>query len=226
MKSPAKPAGAKKSWLWYAVIGVALVIAIVATAVIASAVVKAQNAVSPAQSAQAVREDSYRLSRAPDGKVTVVEFLDFECEACGAAYPFIEQMRKQYAGRVTFVARYFPIPSHRNAMNAALAAEAAARQGKFETMYNKLFESQRDWAERQDSQAPRFRQYAADIGLDLGAYDRDVADPSAKARITKDMDEGIALGVKGTPTFFLNGEKLELTSAQDFVNAVEAALAK
>src|ERR1700754_1769165 len=70
-----------------------------------------------------VRPDSHRLSTATDGKVTFVEFLDFECEACRAAFPAVEQLRQEYQGRVTFVLRYFPIPSHSNAENAALAVE-------------------------------------------------------------------------------------------------------
>ncbi|GAA3511063.1 hypothetical protein GCM10022262_39050 [Georgenia daeguensis] len=89
-----------------------------------------------------VRESSHRLSTASDGRATLVEFLDFECEACGAAYPFVEQLREDYAGRVTFVARYFPLPGHANAENAALAVEAAAQQGQFEAMYQRMYETQ------------------------------------------------------------------------------------
>lgn len=93
-----------------------------------------------------VREDSHQLSTAVDGKVTFVEFLDFECESCGAAYPAIEQLREQYAGRVTFVVRYFPLEGHRNSRQAARAVEAAAQQGKFEAMYDSLFQTQAAWA--------------------------------------------------------------------------------
>ena len=88
--------------------------------------------------APVVREDSHRLSTAADGQVTLVEFLDFECEACKAAYPFVEQLRDEYEGRVTFVARYFPTPGHANAENAAVAVEAAAQQGRFEDMYHRM----------------------------------------------------------------------------------------
>ncbi|WP_342771407.1 DsbA family protein [Georgenia muralis] len=102
--------------------------------------------------APVVRENSHRLSTASDGRVTLVEFLDFECEACGAAYPFVEQLREDYAGRVTFVARYFPIASHANAENAALAVEAAAQQGKFEAMYQRMYETQAEWG---SSRPPR-----------------------------------------------------------------------
>uniref|UniRef100_UPI003704D468 DsbA family protein n=1 Tax=Vibrio cidicii TaxID=1763883 RepID=UPI003704D468 len=98
---------------------------------------RAQSASKQDAAPAVVRADSRILQKAQTDKVTVVEFLDFECEACGAAYPVVEQLREQYKDRVTFIARYFPIPSHKNAMNAAMAAEAAGRQGKFTEMYSK-----------------------------------------------------------------------------------------
>lgn len=173
-----------------------------------------------------VRADSHRLDTAKDNNVTFVEFLDFECEACGAAYPFVEQLRKDYAGRVTFVARYFPLPGHRNSRTAAWAVEAAARQGKFEEMYQRMFETQRQWGEQQESMAPLFRTYAKDLGLDMAQYDRDVNSPSVVQRVQKDFDDGQALGVTGTPSFFLNGKKLTIATKDDFTTAIDAALAK
>lgn len=173
-----------------------------------------------------VRADSHRIGTADNGKVTLVEFLDFECESCGAAYPFVEQLREQYKGRVTFVARYFPVPSHRNAENAAHAVESAARQGKFEEMYKRMFETQPEWGEQQDSNAPLFRSYAEDLGLDMDRYDQDVKSASVAKRVQKDLDDGKTLGVSGTPTFFLNGKKLEVSSEEDFIQAIDQALAE
>lgn len=174
---------------------------------------------------QVVRENSHRLSTAPDGEVTLVEFLDFECEACRAAYPFIEQLREQYDGRVTFVARYMPMPGHANGENAAVAVEAAAQQGRFEDMYDRMYETQPEWGEQQASQAALFRTLAQDLGLDMAEYDEAVADPATLERVLQDRDEGLALGVEGTPTFFLDGEKVEVTSTDDFVELIDAALA-
>lgn len=173
-----------------------------------------------------VRADSHRLSTAEDDKVTLVEFLDFECEACGAAYPFIEDLREKYDGKVTFVARYFPIPSHTNANNAAYAVESAARQGKFEDMYKRMYETQAQWGESQDSKAALFRTYAVDLGLDMAKYDADVASPDVAARVRKDIDDGTKLGVSGTPSFYLNGERLIPSTTEEFVQAIEDALAK
>jgi protein-disulfide isomerase len=173
-----------------------------------------------------VRADSHRLSTAPDGKVTLVEFLDFECEACRAAYPAVEQLREEYQGRVSFVLRYFPIPSHANAENAALAAEAAARQGQLEAMYQRMYETQTEWGEQRDSKAEVFRGFAQDLGLDMAAYDRTVADPATLDRVRADRDDGLALGVQGTPTFFINGTRVQPRSIDDLRAALDRALAE
>ena len=172
-----------------------------------------------------VRDDSHRLSTAEDGRVTVVEFLDFECESCLAAYPFVEQLREKYEGRVTFVARYMPMPGHANAENAAVAVEAAAQQGRFEDMYHRMYETQTQWGERQDSQAALFRGFAEEMDLDMAAYDAAVDDPATLDRVLRDRDDGLALGVEGTPTFFLNGEKLEVSTTTEFIERIDAALA-
>ncbi|KQY55365.1 disulfide bond formation protein DsbA [Aeromicrobium sp. Root495] len=173
-----------------------------------------------------VRAESHRLDTAEDGKVTLVEFLDFECEACRAAYPFVEQLRQRYEGRVTFVLRYFPIPSHTNANNAAYAVESAARQGKLEAMYKKMYDTQAEWGESQDSKAALFRQFAQDLGLDMARYDADVASPDVAARIERDVADGRRLGVSGTPTFYLNGQRLAPSTTEEFIEAIDGALAE
>ncbi|MFE3450647.1 DsbA family protein [Nonomuraea sp. NPDC059194] len=174
---------------------------------------------------QLVRADSHRLQTAADGKVTLVEFLDFECEACGAYFPVVEELRKQYAGKVTFVARYFPIASHFNAERAARAVEAASKQGKFEAMYQRMYETQKQWAEKQIPADDAFRGFAKDLGLDMAAWDKAYDDPATLARVKKDAADGQALGVQGTPTFFLNGKKIEPRSSEEFKAAIDAALA-
>ncbi|MFD1522628.1 DsbA family protein [Pseudonocardia yunnanensis] len=181
---------------------------------------------SPVSSEVLVRENSHRLSTAADGRVTLVEFLDFECEACGAAFPMVEQLRNEYAGRVTFVTRYFPIPSHANAENAAVAVEAAARQGRFEAMYQRMFETQAQWGEQQESKAELFRGFAADLGLDMAAYDRAIADPATLDRVLADKRDGEVAGVQGTPTFFLNGVQLRVRSGDDLRAAIDLALSR
>lgn len=173
-----------------------------------------------------VRADSHRLSEAADKKVTVVEFLGFECETCGAAYPIIEKLRAKYDGQVTFVVRYFPNRSRKNAENAAYAVESAARQGKFEAMYKRMYDTQARWSESQKSKAALFRTYAAELGLDMTQYDADVASPEVADRIQKDIDDGTQLGVTSTPIFYLNGQRFIPSTTKDFIRTIDAALVK
>jgi protein-disulfide isomerase len=199
-----------------------LIVAVLASAFVIS---RAQpDATVDADTVTVVAENSHRLDTAPDGSVVFTEFLDFECEVCLAVHPYVEQLREEYPGRVTFVTRYFPIPAHKNSMNAAAAVEAAAQQGQFEAMYQRMFETQTQWGEQQDSKAAVFRGFADDLGLDLAAYDVAVADPATEARVQQDFDAGIALGVTGTPTIFLDDKQIELTSPDDLRAEVERAV--
>tara|TARA_R110002124_G_scaffold126756_3_gene286432 strand:- start:10795 stop:11460 length:666 start_codon:yes stop_codon:yes gene_type:complete len=176
--------------------------------------------------ASATRGDSHILDNAGDGAVTVVEFLDFECEACAAAYPVVEELRQEFSGQVTFVLRYFPLPGHFNSTNAAVAVEAAAQQGELEAMYKQMFATQSEWGEAQQSQAPLFRKFAEDLGLDLAQYDAAVADPATTARVESDFKDGVALGVNSTPTFFVNDQIVELRSFGDLRTAIDAELSR
>ncbi|MET1065410.1 MAG: thioredoxin domain-containing protein [Arthrobacter sp.] len=176
-----------------------------------------------AADAQLVREDSHRVTTPATEKAQLVEFLDFECESCRAAEPLVQELKKEFGDRITFVHRHFPLPGHRNSGTAALAVEAAAQQGKYEQMYAKMFETQPQWGEKQDSQAALFRTYAQELGLDLSAYDGAVADETTRDRIRKDVADGRALGVTGTPTFFLDGEKLVLNTTEEFRQKLTSA---
>ncbi len=217
----------------FTTVGIAVVATII-IAVVASMMNRPTAAPSPAgTSAPSIAgalpgtaSDTWVLDQAGPEAPTLVEFLDFECEYCGAAYPFIEQLRADYAGRINFAVRYFPIPSHRNSMTAAVAVEAAAQQGRIEDMYKLMYDRQADWAEQTSSKADLFRSYAEQLGLDLAAYDAAVADPATQARVQADQDGGRAMGVQGTPTFFLDGQQLELVSFSDLVQAVDDALAR
>lgn len=173
---------------------------------------------------QLVRDNSRRLTTVPNSDVTFVEFLDFECEACRAAFPMVEQLRAEYGDRVNFVIRYFPIPSHFNAERAARAVESAAQQGKFEPMYKKMYETQSQWGEQRTPADSTFRSFATELGLDMAAFDAAYDDPATLERVNVDVADGQALGVQGTPTFFLNGNEVEFRSYDDLSAAVEKAL--
>lgn len=199
-------------------------IAIIAASVSQSATDRAAS--TPAGEAIVQRANSHVLDEAADGKVTLVEFLDFECEACGAFYPYVEQLREDYAGQITFVTRYFPLPGHQNSRTAAIAVEAASEQGKFEEMYQMMFETQTQWGERSDSQAAVFRGFAEKLGLNMAAFDAAVADAATLDRVLYDFNEGVALGIESTPTFFLNGEMMTITTIDNFRAQIDAALAE
>lgn len=176
-----------------------------------------------AAEAQLVRDDSHRVTSPGAEKAQLVEFLDFECESCRAAEPLVQELKKEYGERVTFIHRYFPLPGHANSGNAALAVEAAAQQGQYEQMAAKLFETQTQWGEKQASQATLFRTYAEELGLDMATYDAAVAAEETKERIRRDIADGKGLGVTGTPTLFLDGEKLILNSEEQFRQLLDSA---
>ncbi|MFF9145864.1 DsbA family protein [Streptomyces sp. NPDC055051] len=177
--------------------------------------------------ARAVRDTSHRLTSPKNSELTIVEFLDFECEGCGAVYPTVERLRSEYEDRVTFVARYFPMPGHRNSTTAALAVEAAAQQGAFETMYAKLFATQKEWGESKESKEALFRTYAEGLGLDMARYDSAVRAPATLQRIKADQQDGLGLGVQGTPTFFVDGIRIQLPqSYEEFKALIDAKLSR
>ena len=167
-----------------------------------------------------VRPDSPALSDGPDA--TFVEFVDFESEDCLAYFPGIEQLRADYGDRVTFVVRHLPLQN--NSMNAALASEAAADQGRFEDMYQRLFETAHQWVRQEDSQSAFFEGLAAEMKLDMDRYRASVADPATTARIEQSVADGRSLGVKRTPAFYLNGHKLIPSSADDLRRDILQAL--
>ncbi|BBG03259.1 MULTISPECIES: DsbA family protein [Pseudonocardia] len=171
-----------------------------------------------------VPAEAPRLNDNPGAPVTMVEFLDFECPSCAQIQPVMSQLVQQYGDRVEFVVRYFPLPNHSNAVPAAVAAEAAHRQDRFIPMYERVFQTQAEWAGAEDA-AGIFRGYAEELGLDMAAYDAAVADPATRAAVQESEEAGLAAGVQSTPTFFVNGEKLNPESVQDITDALDAAVA-
>lgn len=151
-----------------------------------------------------------------DAKVTLVEYYDFECPPCGAYYPILQELEKKHPD-VRFVYRYFPLSGHLNAMNAALAAEAAAKQGKFFEMKSQIFEHQDEWGGKDASDPALFVKYAEALGLNMTAWEAARNDAATKKIIEDSVSTGMTVGVMGTPTFFLNGKPLETPrSLEDF----------
>lgn len=181
---------------------------------------------SGADDISVIQSNTHILQDAGNRAPVLVEFLDFECEACGAFHPYIEELKREFKGEVTFAFRYFPLPGHSNSINAALAVEAAAQQGKLNEMFSLVFETQSLWGESSESKAATFRSYAEKIGLDLNLYDSSIANPETLRRITDDYNDGVALGISGTPTFFLNNQRLTLRTFKDVRAAILDQLSK
>jgi len=155
--------------------------------------------------------------------VTLVEYTDFQCPACGAYYPLIKQLTEESSDKVKVVIRHYPLMQiHKNALPSARAAEAAGRQGKFWEMYDLLFTNQKDWSLAEDPTKSIFPSYADRIGLDAEKFRQDMADPSIDDKINQDRQTGNDLEITGTPTFFLNGKKLENPrSIEEFKSLVQ-----
>ncbi len=160
---------------------------------------------------------------APESKITLVEFADFQCPACGAAHPYVKELLETYKGKITFIYRHFPLPQHKNARLAAKAAEAAGEQGKFWEMYDVLYEKQAEWSESENP-LELFTRYATSINLTMAAFTQSIQSVKFDDAIQTDYADGIRVGVNSTPTFFLNGKKLTLKSFADLSQAVEEEL--
>lgn len=159
--------------------------------------------------------------------VTLIEYIDFECEACGAYFPLVKQLEQDFPNDLRIVLRYYPLPSHRNGMTAALAAEAAARQGKYDEMHDLLFTEQKNWGEKPVPTPQVFEGYAQKLGLDLAKFKQDVASQAVKDRVQRDVESGTKLGNTGTPSFYLNGQKIQNPrSLEDFKTLIQAEILK
>ncbi len=154
--------------------------------------------------------------------VTIVEYGDFECPNCKQAAPALKMLLERFVGRVRLVWRQFPLEEvHPHALQAALASEAAAGQGKFWPMHDVLFDQQRHL------DAAHLRRDAQSLELDMRRYDADMSDTVYLQRVREDIEGASASGVRGTPTFFVNGAIQDVSfGLQGLFESVEAALAK
>lgn len=142
------------------------------------------------------------LRGAREARLTLVEYADFQCPYCARAHAALEELMAQHEGRIALVYRHLPLVDlHPLALPAALAAEAAGAQGKFWEMHDALFEHQ----DTLDEDA--LPVLAASLGLDAQRFARDLEDGKQRARVEDDMKRAHALGARGTPTFFINGER-------------------
>ncbi len=143
-------------------------------------------------------------------EVVLIEYGDFQCPGCGAAYPNLNTLLETYGDKISFVFRNFPLTSiHPNARAAAAAAEAAGLQGKYWEMHDYLYENQSDWSNLDAKERTgAFKQYAQGLGLDATKFEKDIASSNVNQKISFDQSLGTNAKVNSTPTFILNGEIL------------------
>lgn len=168
-----------------------------------------------------IREDSHQRG---EGAVNLVEFGDYQCPACSQAHPVVNKILEDFNGKVTLTYRHFPLPQrHPNARAAAEAAEAAGAQGKFWEMHDRLFETQDQWGMLPDP-TDTFVRFAVALGLDEAKFKEDITNKVNEKRVTSDQSDGYAVGVNGTPTFFINGKRQSKIDYDSLKSAIDAEL--
>jgi protein-disulfide isomerase len=228
---------AKKSPVPFIIIGVVLV-AVIAAVVLMSR--RSTSVNSPTTNAGAATSTNPTTSsRSPQpgapnpytrgattAKVTLEEFSDFQCPACGGLEPGLRRVINDYSDRVRFTFRHFPLQMHKYAFIAARAAEAAGQQGKFWEMHDMIYDNQKEWSEAMEPRV-QFDAYATRLGLDVQRFKADMGRQDLADRITADLMRGNSVGVKGTPTLYLNGRELvpgKLATEDDLRREIDAAL--
>ena len=150
-----------------------------------------------------------------NAKVTLIEYSDFQCPACAAFHPLVNQLLSDYGNKIYFVYRFFPLTNiHQNAMISAQAGYAAYKQGKFWEMGDLLFNNQNDWADLSDPTSV-FVGYAQKLNLDVNKFKEDMNSDQTKNFIQSEQDEGNNAGITYTPSFILNGKLISNPTSYD-----------
>lgn len=160
----------------------------------------------------------------PTGKVEIIEYSDFQCPACLSFEPYVKDVVEKYGQDVRLVYRHFPLrKQHPNSDLAARASEAAGKRGKFWEMHDQLFDNQPTWSP-QFNPKDTFVGYAREIGLDPDVFEDDLNAEDVRNAVNQDADRGKELGVNSTPTFYVNGELLQVRKYEDLENRVKELL--
>lgn len=177
---------------------------------------------APALPKSALILDATHVKGQASASAYLVEFSDFQCPACKAIHPYVEEILKTHQDTLLFAYRHYPLPQHPYARKAAEAAEAAGAQGKFFEMADRLFA-----IDNQENLSDDFVLSAAKSieGLDLPAFESDWKSGKFASRVVADETAGNALGINATPTFFLNGKKLEFANYKAFSDLIAAEIA-
>ncbi|HEX6983284.1 MAG TPA: thioredoxin domain-containing protein [Balneolaceae bacterium] len=139
--------------------------------------------------------------------VTITEYSDYQCPACAYYHSFVKKLKEDLGDKIEFDQRFFPLSNHRYGAISARAAQAARNQGKFIEMHNLLFENQQEWANSANPTS-YFLDYARKLGLDIEQFKEDLNSGETQRIVMESRQEGIRRGVRATPTFFIEGEKV------------------
>lgn len=176
---------------------------------------------------QTTREGDHK-KWAQNSRNVLINYSDFQCPACAAAHDFLKRLEKEegITQNITYVYRHFPLLTiHPHANEAAYAAEAAGKQGKFFEMADLIFENQEAWSKENDAK-PVFRSYAEQLKLNMQQYDKDLASDEVRQKVAADRQSGSEAGIAGTPTFFLNGQRVSVTSYESFKRLLQEKAAE
>jgi protein-disulfide isomerase len=174
----------------------------------------------PTQPVQNISADDDPARGDANAPITVVEFTDFQCPACAAMHPVLEEVLKSYGNKVRFVVRDFPLSQHEHAHKAAEAANAAKAQGKYFEYVDLLFKNQKAL------DIPSLKKYASELGLNRARFDAELDRGVYAAEVKKDIEDGEIYGVGSTPTIFINGIQLRTLSAEGLREAIDRATAR
>lgn len=223
----------QRTQLWIAGIFLVVIVGVTAGAALisgnAAAPSTAQN-FTATETSPVTASDHVRGSTT--AKVSLIEYGDFECPACGEYEPLVQQLEKTYSDRVQFVFRHFPLYQiHPFAMISAQASEAAGLQGKFWEMHDILYAKQSEWSTNAtlsaaDVQSKYIDEYAKSLGLDMTKFDSDINSDAVKAKVQSDLTLGTDAKIDHTPTFFINLMQIpNPQSLAEFQADLDAALA-
>lgn len=220
-----------KKWLIPVLFGIAIVALIVLAVRAAGSEsndAKPQDSASPAAEMTDAQKTGLKegqiFGQTNNPKVVLTEFADLQCPACKLYEPTLKTIREKYSDQVQVVFKHFPLAPtpHKNALVAAYASEAAANQGKFWDMHDKLYETQDEWGE-QANPKDKFVSYASAIGLNVDQFKKDYDGEAGKAGIERDKALGTSISLKGTPSFFINGVAFDTTGGgEELLKQIDA----
>jgi protein-disulfide isomerase len=220
-KTDARNAKIKKFSLWGGVILVFLIVAFVLVQVVTAPTQPTQTINIAPVSQRDISEGN------PKAKVTLIEYADFQCPACTAYHPIVDQLLSTYGNKLFYVYRMFPLTNaHPNAFTSALAAYAAYKEGAFFKYDDMLFNKQTEWADLQDP-TTTLVSYATLLKLDTNKFKTDMLSGTTQKYVQDSENEALSEGITQTPSFFINGNLIQNPSSyDDFKKLIDAALNK